>query len=116
MNSHAGVGMPSCRCCRSSIAANLREPNDCADDAEKVEGEVCEYAKQVILEPVIAIGIHFSDWVLHPIEKQGMCCLDIVSCFWLLHCQAEKRSLIITHQTEPGSSMRIVEFTTPEIR
>mmetsp|Transcript_94557 Transcript_94557/g.271192 ORF Transcript_94557/g.271192 Transcript_94557/m.271192 type:complete len:352 (+) Transcript_94557:3-1058(+) len=98
-----------------SIATDFREAHDSNHSAEEVEGEVCEDTKEVVLEAIVPIGIHLCNRILHPVEKQGMRRLDVVSCLGLLHSQPEEGPLVVTHKAEPRTRMGVVELTAAEV-
>jgi len=92
------------------------EANHCNRRAEQVESEVCENTEQIVLKPGVSVGVHLTDRILEPVEEEWMRGSQSVRRSRLLHCQPEKGSLVISHQTKTRSSVRVVELSTSEIR
>merc|ERR1719326_2477456 len=99
----------------SSVAANLGESDDGADDAEQVECEECEGAHHEVLEAVFTIDIHLSNGILHPIEEYWMRRFDVVCRLSLLHRKPEEWATVWTHEPQTCMCVWIVELTAAEV-
>jgi len=95
--------------------SDLREHNDAHDNTEEVEGEVSEDTEKVVLETIIAVRVHLSNRILHPVEEERVRGLDVVGSLGLLDGKAEEGALIITHETKTRSCVKIVELTAAEV-
>jgi len=74
-----------------------------------------EDTEQVVLEPIIAVGVHLRHRVLHPVEEERVGRLDVVRCLSLLHRQAEEGALVVAHQPQARPSVEVVELAATEI-
>merc|ERR1719231_1372328 len=85
---------------------HLRECDRRSHHAEQLEREVGEHAHEVVLEAVVLVGVHLRDWILHPVEKEGVHGSDVVGGLCLLHGKPEERPLIVSHQAQACTGAR----------